>query len=195
MPRVLPDYKVQAKARIAQAGFAIFAKKGFRNTTMEDIAKAVGVSKGDLYLYFRNKADLLREIQSSGQREMRQRLNQISRGQDWIGVFLSLIDEALAGSGGPGAWASWFDMMALGVSDPRIGEVLRADYREDQRIIRDLLRRVLEPAKKRTAGDLDELAMVCSTLLYGAIAQVAFGVPWPKARRMLRRALESILLS
>jgi AcrR family transcriptional regulator len=62
MPRVVPEYKEEARRRIIDAGFAVLAKKGYCATTMDDIAAHIGVSKGALYLYFKNKDDLVIEI-------------------------------------------------------------------------------------------------------------------------------------
>jgi len=62
MPRVVPEYKAEARRRIIDAGFAVLAKKGYCATTMDDIAAHIGVSKGALYLYFKNKDDLVIEI-------------------------------------------------------------------------------------------------------------------------------------
>ncbi|MBI4464631.1 MAG: TetR/AcrR family transcriptional regulator [Acidobacteria bacterium] len=40
---------------ILEAARKLFARKGFHQTTMENIAGAAGVAKGTLYLYFRSK--------------------------------------------------------------------------------------------------------------------------------------------
>ena len=44
--------------QILQAARKVFAKKGFRETTVEDIARAAGIAKGTLYLYFRSKGKI-----------------------------------------------------------------------------------------------------------------------------------------
>ncbi|MFX1474990.1 MAG: TetR/AcrR family transcriptional regulator [Promethearchaeota archaeon] len=62
MPRVVPDYKVQARHRILDAAITVFAQKGYHRTKMEDIAKHLGVSKGALYQYFPSKQALFRAV-------------------------------------------------------------------------------------------------------------------------------------
>lgn len=62
MPRVVPEYKEEAKGRILEAANQIFAEKGYRQATMDDVAKKIGVSKGALYLYFASKEELFEEI-------------------------------------------------------------------------------------------------------------------------------------
>jgi AcrR family transcriptional regulator len=194
MPKVVADYKELAKARITRAGIAIFAKKGFRNSSMADIAKEVGVSKADLYLYFRNKADILREIQTASRRQTREELSRIPPEGDTITALLDLVERALAeGSQDSRIGALWFEMMAEGLSDPKLGAVLRADYREDRKIIRDILPRLSKRGRARTLGDPDATAMVVTMLLSGAIAQMCLGTPWPQVRRALERALRAVL--
>ncbi len=62
MPKVVPEYKEQAKKRIMDAASAEFAKKGYRKSTMNDIAGRTGVSKAALYQYFETKERLLQAI-------------------------------------------------------------------------------------------------------------------------------------
>jgi len=62
MPRVVPEYKEEAKNRIVSAANQVFAEKGYRQATMDDVAKKIGVSKGTLYLYFASKEELFEEI-------------------------------------------------------------------------------------------------------------------------------------
>ena len=59
MPKVVPEYKDLAKKRIINAAYKIFYKKGYHSSTMNDVAKEVGVSKGSLYSYFKSKEELL----------------------------------------------------------------------------------------------------------------------------------------
>lgn len=61
MPKVVSDYKKQAKETIIESASQLFFDSGYHETSMEDIAKRVGVTKGTLYLYFKNKEDLLNE--------------------------------------------------------------------------------------------------------------------------------------
>ncbi|OIP45750.1 MAG: TetR family transcriptional regulator [Desulfobacterales bacterium CG2_30_60_27] len=45
--------------KIIQAAIHVFAKKGFFNARISDIAKAAKVADGTIYLYFNNKYDIL----------------------------------------------------------------------------------------------------------------------------------------
>jgi len=44
----------------------LFKKKGFTGTSMQDIAKEVGILKGSIYYYFNSKNDIFREVLNNG---------------------------------------------------------------------------------------------------------------------------------
>lgn len=52
----------ERKSAIIHAALEAFTKKGFAATRMEDIAKAAGIAKGTLYLYFKDKESLFEEV-------------------------------------------------------------------------------------------------------------------------------------
>lgn len=47
------------RERILQAAAVVFAKKGFYNSRIAEIAKQANVADGTIYLYFKNKDDIL----------------------------------------------------------------------------------------------------------------------------------------
>ncbi len=56
-PRVVD--KNQRKKEIALAALDLFAQNGFEATSISQVAKSAGISKGSIYLYFRSKEDLI----------------------------------------------------------------------------------------------------------------------------------------
>lgn len=60
MPRVLPDYKEESRKQILQVATRLILEKGYKNVNMGDIAAEAGISRPTLYLYFRDKKDLLK---------------------------------------------------------------------------------------------------------------------------------------
>lgn len=44
------------------AALAVFGERGFRQTTLDEVATRAGVSKGTVYLYFASKDDLFRAV-------------------------------------------------------------------------------------------------------------------------------------
>lgn len=53
---VLQEFRIQA---IREAAGRVVAEKGVEGATMEAIAEAAGIAKGTIYLYFKNREDLL----------------------------------------------------------------------------------------------------------------------------------------
>ncbi|HEX9915340.1 MAG TPA: TetR/AcrR family transcriptional regulator [Candidatus Bathyarchaeia archaeon] len=60
MPKVVPEYKEEARNRILEATFKTLLAKGYTKTTMTDIANEVGVSKAAIYQYYDSKETLMK---------------------------------------------------------------------------------------------------------------------------------------
>jgi len=54
--------KEERKVSIINSALTLFAKKGFYSTTIPDIAKALNMSVGNMYNYFKSKDTLAKEI-------------------------------------------------------------------------------------------------------------------------------------
>ena len=54
--------KETKKQEIMKTALKLFAKKGFYNTTIADIAKEMGMSVGNMYNYFHSKESLAKEL-------------------------------------------------------------------------------------------------------------------------------------
>jgi len=55
-------YSHNKRDRILQAGVQVFARKGFHNSRVSEIARHAGVADGTIYLYFKNKVEILISI-------------------------------------------------------------------------------------------------------------------------------------
>lgn len=87
---------------LMDAAFRVFAQRGYRSTRLEEVAEAVGVTKGAIYYYFDNKEDLLRRAVRTRHR-----------------AIFAEIAEALRDEGGPAAakirfvlrkvWQHWLE--------------------------------------------------------------------------------------
>jgi AcrR family transcriptional regulator len=52
----------EVRTQIMMTATAVFAEKGFAKTSMNDIVRASGLSKGGVYWHFKSKADLMAAI-------------------------------------------------------------------------------------------------------------------------------------
>ncbi|HRF98628.1 MAG TPA: helix-turn-helix domain-containing protein, partial [Aggregatilineales bacterium] len=59
------DMQIERQTQILEAARQIFAEKGLSDARMEDIASACGLSKGTVYLYYKNKDDLIEGLLQS----------------------------------------------------------------------------------------------------------------------------------
>src|SRR3984957_4136623 len=55
------DHADARQSALLDAAVAVFARYGFRKTSMEEVARAAGVSRQGLYLQFANKEELFRK--------------------------------------------------------------------------------------------------------------------------------------
>lgn len=54
--------RIQIKEKIERAAMDCFERYGLDKTTLDDIAKAVGLNKTSLYYYYKNKEDIFIEV-------------------------------------------------------------------------------------------------------------------------------------
>lgn len=73
-----PEQREQQRREILAAAARVFARKGYASTTMVDIAKEMGVSKGILYYQFRSKQELVVATRSEASGSAADRLEEIA---------------------------------------------------------------------------------------------------------------------
>lgn len=66
MPKFERKTKEERCREIREAAKKVFLKKGYRNTTMEDIVAATSLSKGGVYQYYKSTKAVMFDIMQSG---------------------------------------------------------------------------------------------------------------------------------
>ena len=59
MPKVSEEYIESRRQLILKAAIRCFSKKGFSDTTIQDIRRESGLSHGAIYRYFQSKEDII----------------------------------------------------------------------------------------------------------------------------------------
>jgi TetR/AcrR family fatty acid metabolism transcriptional regulator len=78
--------------RILEAAVKVFARQGFRQSTVSQIAREAGVADGTIYLYFKNKDDILVQFFSTKAKQVFDRFRQeVARGTDSLAKLRNLI--------------------------------------------------------------------------------------------------------
>ena len=178
MPRVFPEYKEQASAKIVQSAISVFARKGYDYTTMEDIAKETGVSKSAIYTYFQSKEDILTEILKSGF-ETPEHLTLKT-------VLDGVLDESLDSSKilmelykviveHPDMMRLAFDAIGSAPFNKKLRKVLRDDFERDAEAIRVYMQELISKGRIRPDADPRTFALLFETLNLGLVAGICAG--------------------
>jgi len=108
--------------KILDAALKVFAKKGFYSSKVSEIARLANVADGTIYLYFRNKDDIL-----------------ISLFEVEMQKVIDRLEEALAGEGDPRRKLEIFALTHLGMVDSRreVAEILQVEVRQSSKFMKD----------------------------------------------------------
>jgi AcrR family transcriptional regulator len=175
MPKVVPEYKEEAKFKIIQATRTVFAKKGYHDATMDDIARELGVSKGALYSYFKSKEDLLKEISLQGHQTLRVILAETSRCKSLetaLEQVYTMITERYKGN-----LHSHFEIVSLASHDEKIRKIVFEDYQKDITAVEAFVEEKKKRGFIRTDVDARVLAELFTALYMGTMAKLIIGVP------------------
>ncbi len=186
MPKVVREYKAQARARIIDAAVSAIQRKGLSGLTMDDIAREIGVSKGALYLYFPSKAQLLEAILSQYRDEMMGQLERAVEEGDVAEGIADTIDKIFSGEFNP---AVWHQVVVDAAADPEIQAALREDSRKDAEALQAFLRRMEARGRIPHQDDPEVIADIISFLLGGTLLMVSTRRDPAEARLRLVRAL------
>ena len=109
-------------SKITQAAVKVFAKKGFFNARISDIAKEAKVADGTIYLYFNNKYDIL-----------------ISLFEDEIGKIILQVKRLLAKEDDPKKQLHIFTRHHLQLLEEKkeLAEVLQMELRQSNKFMKE----------------------------------------------------------
>lgn len=72
----MPEDYHKAQTQIVEKAQTVFARFGFRKTTMEEIAQAAHKGKSTLYHYFQNKEEIFRAVVEKEANQLKREINQ-----------------------------------------------------------------------------------------------------------------------
>ena len=67
------------KKDITEAAFYLFAAKGFHETSMEDLAEALGIKKQSLYSHFKSKTEIIMSVMQIQAEKIKAELDHLIR--------------------------------------------------------------------------------------------------------------------
>ncbi len=113
---------INKHSKIITAATKVFAKKGFFNARISDIAKEAKVADGTIYLYFNNKYDIL-----------------VSVFEEEIGKIVDLIRRSLADETDPRKMLEIYATKHLQAmkKNKNLAEVMQIELRQTNKLIKD----------------------------------------------------------
>jgi TetR/AcrR family transcriptional regulator, transcriptional repressor of aconitase len=94
MPRVSDDHLERRRRQILDAARRCFIRKGFHQTSMQDVFAESGLSAGAVYRYFKSKKDLIHAIATEKQGGAVQLLEEIMK-EDPLPPFEEIIERLM----------------------------------------------------------------------------------------------------
>jgi AcrR family transcriptional regulator len=173
MPKMILEYKKAVISKIIQTALDIFSKNGYRATTMNDIAKEMGVSKGALYSYFKSKDDILKEIFQSHHQILREILCKSVDGQDYV-LMMEKAYKLMTEKYNEFIHMS-FETFALASHDKHIRNIIREDHEKDVEVLRELLQNLMEKGAVRTDVNPRIMAQLVDALFTGIWLNLIMG--------------------
>ncbi|MGB9980405.1 TetR/AcrR family transcriptional regulator [Methanobacterium sp.] len=171
MPKVVPEYKEIAKNKIIQAAVKIFSEKGFHRSTMDEIAREVGVSKGTLYTYFKSKEEILKEIWITSNQNILD-LKKTFEDQDCFEV-LEYLYHMISES--PGLHLS-FEITALSSQNENIKKINKESYEAKLESLKLFLQYQQDKSIIRKDISADVLAQILTALYTDITTQLLIGI-------------------
>ncbi len=116
------DQGAARRAAIVEAAMAVFMRYGFKKTSMDDLARAAGISRQGLYLHFATKEALFKEavskviegILEAGRAALAR--EDLELEERLTGLFVAVHGHAV-GSAGPEHWTELLEAAAAIVGD------------------------------------------------------------------------------
>lgn len=131
----------QKKTYILEVAKKVFIEKGFRTVTMKDIVEACEISRGGLYLYYNNTAEIFRDVlkMEAGQTDERleEQLSEDATATEILTVFFKAQKAEILATKGSlimAIYEYYFDYKDCGLDN-----VLQKQFEVGTEIIRNLI--------------------------------------------------------
>jgi AcrR family transcriptional regulator len=170
MPRVSDEYLEQRRQQILDAARLCFARKGFYETSMQDVFHESGLSAGAVYRYFKSKDELVRAIAAGGVSRFMAVVDKALAevplpGLDEIAGRLATEVVELSGDDGPArvALAAW----AAALHDPALATTVRGFLGELRAGWVKIAQRMLAEGRLPAGADVDAIGAALFAVLPG----------------------------
>lgn len=144
MPKVSETYLETRRQQVLDAAYTCFARNGFHETTMQDIAGEAGVSYGVVYHYFDSKEDVIEatwQTRSDARMSRYERAQQKDTAPEILAEFLTLSMRRLDRPEYDQEMRLRVQLFGEALLSPRIGEKVRETWDDVFILLEDIIRR------------------------------------------------------
>ena len=191
MPKVVPEYREQARKKILATAAEVFTQMGYHEATMDDVASRIGVSKGALYQYFESKDALFRDLCLANAEDLERSLRSAFTDADLQRVAEEYMDYELERH--PGRTLLMFEALAEAPRD----RAVQGRLRETNATYVEIIKRFVDELKgQRVLGDevdSTSVARVIVALRHGVLVSVLQGLGKAEAKKVWRDGLDAVL--
>jgi len=191
MRKVFLKYKEEAKKIIVDAAIRVAIRKGYQSMTIEDVAKEVGVTKGALYGYFKNKEELLSEVLIEIVKTFEKTLNFSDLDGDLDSILDQSMDRLLRVL--PDQTPLFAELISISGRDPAIQQMLSTQINNNIQIIEKNLRLLQDKKLIPDALDLRVTATISESLGRGLLMQCHVTRNVDEVRAHWKLALKKIM--
>lgn len=141
-----------------------FIEKGFDGASMQDLARACGMSVGNFYRYFPSKAAIVAALVTRDLAEVEEGFSQIIKSPNPMATLRIALQQRIEDNQCQGDGQLWAEMTAASLRKPEIAEITRQMETEVARYLSIVFAQVLgipaEIAKRRYAAHCSLLVMM-----------------------------------
>ncbi|ADN35857.1 transcriptional regulator, TetR family [Methanolacinia petrolearia DSM 11571] len=191
MPRVMPEYKEQARLKILEKAFIVFSKKGYHYTTMDDIASEVGVTKGTLYVYFKSKEELFRAMAGLHSSMFDEKLLKSFSNKSFkenYGLFFDLYVRMNSGNE-----PLIYELASLSTRNNAVKKMLQFETEESERRLIAFFTQQVNNGYLPEETDLEKLSVTICLLMEGLMERIFFGLSKKDAKNIWIETITKII--
>jgi AcrR family transcriptional regulator len=134
------------RQQILDAACDCVRQAGFHGASMAEIAKAAGLSVGQIYRYFENKEAIIAAIVAQDLAEMREKFAEMeSRPGDLVDAMTEHLPDAVDKCFDSGRAALTLEVLAEAARNPKVAAILRAADEQERIFAQSMLERSRQP--------------------------------------------------
>jgi AcrR family transcriptional regulator len=191
MPKVVPRYKEQARARIIEGALRVFAEKGYHEATMEDVAERLHVSEGTIYLYFRSKRELFKAISNVGEDQVAGIISSAVESEDPVKSFVDLATSAYEEYEPISGLV--VELLAEASRDASLRRIIKDNFETDREAMHKFLMELRKRGKINADTNVESISMAIVALFYGYAVTRLLGVEKEEVRKAYSEAMRGML--